>query len=158
DVDLLAAEHGLDARTEVALLGQGEQERQGFVSDAVLRIVEVQPHRLGGQPLAARGVGGEQIAQLQVARLLVVGGEGFPCRGPLECLSLDCHPGAPPLETSIVDAPLPPWKESRASASATCESRRGTRWHSRPRGNAAAGPSATWRCRRRGPPRRARAR
>ena len=40
DVDLLAAEHGIDARAQAALVGQREQQPQGLVGDAVLREVE----------------------------------------------------------------------------------------------------------------------
>ena len=38
------------------------------------------PDGLGRQPLAAAGIVGEQLAQMQVADLLVVGFEGLPGR------------------------------------------------------------------------------
>ncbi len=41
-VDLLAREHGVDARPQAGRLGQREQEPQGLVGDPVLRVVEVE--------------------------------------------------------------------------------------------------------------------
>ena len=53
DVDLLAAEHGVDPRPQAGFLGQLEEELEGFVGDAILRVIEVEAHRLGRHPLAA---------------------------------------------------------------------------------------------------------
>ena len=72
DVDLLAPEHGVDARAQAGLLGELEEERQRLVGDAVLRVVEVDARRLRGEALAALRVVGEEIPQMQVADLLVV--------------------------------------------------------------------------------------
>jgi hypothetical protein len=38
------------------------KERERLVGDAVLRVVEVDPGALGGEPLATGRVGGEEIA------------------------------------------------------------------------------------------------
>src|SRR5262249_48826923 len=80
DVDLLAAEHGVDAVAQAGGLGELDQQPHGLVGDAVLRVVEVQPHRLERQALAALGIVGEQLAQVHLAHGLVVGGEGAPRR------------------------------------------------------------------------------
>ena len=39
DVDFLAAEHGFDPPTQVTFLGQLEQQLEGLVGDAVLRVI-----------------------------------------------------------------------------------------------------------------------
>ena len=49
DVDLLAPEHGVDARPQAGLLGQLQQQLERLVGDAILRVVEVEARRLGGQ-------------------------------------------------------------------------------------------------------------
>ena len=55
DVDLVAAEHRVDALAQAGLVGQLQQQPQRLVGDAILRVVEVDAGGLGGQPLAARG-------------------------------------------------------------------------------------------------------
>ena len=47
DVDLLAAEHGVDAGAQAAVLGQADEQRQRLVGDPVLRIVEIDARGLG---------------------------------------------------------------------------------------------------------------
>ena len=64
DVDVLAAEHRVAALGEPALLGQRDEQRERLVGDPVLRVVEVEARGLGGQPLAALRIGGEQVAQV----------------------------------------------------------------------------------------------
>ena len=56
DVDLVAAEHGVDARAQAGFSGQLHEQLEGFVRDAVLRVIEEQARRLGRQPFAAFGV------------------------------------------------------------------------------------------------------
>ena len=68
-VDLLAAEHGLDASGEAALVGQPQQQPERLVGDAMLRVVEVEAGGLGGQALARAGVVGEDLPQVQLADL-----------------------------------------------------------------------------------------
>ena len=46
-VDLLAAEHGVDALAQARLLGKLQQQGQGFVGDAVLGVVEIESGGLG---------------------------------------------------------------------------------------------------------------
>ena len=66
DVDLLAPEHGVDALAQAGFLGQLQEQLERFVGDAVLRVVEVDAHRLGGHALAALGVVREELAQMQL--------------------------------------------------------------------------------------------
>ena len=53
DVDFLAAEHRVDPPAQPGFLGQLDQQLERFVGDAVLRVIQKQPGRLGGQALAA---------------------------------------------------------------------------------------------------------
>ena len=66
DVDVVAAEHRLDALRSPRLVRELQEQRDRLVRDPVLRVVEVEPGGLGGQPLAAGGVGGEQVAQVRL--------------------------------------------------------------------------------------------
>ena len=72
DVDAVAAEHRLGPLAQAGLLGELQEEAERLVGDAVLRVVEVQASPLRRQPLAARRVVGEQVAQVEVAYLRVV--------------------------------------------------------------------------------------
>ena len=45
DVDLIAAEHGVDALAQAALRGEVQQQTQRLVGDAVLGVVQVQASR-----------------------------------------------------------------------------------------------------------------
>jgi hypothetical protein len=64
DVDVLAGEHRFAALLHPALLGQLPEQQQRLVADPVLGEVEVEAGAVGDQPLAALGVGGEEIAQV----------------------------------------------------------------------------------------------
>ena len=79
DVDLLAAEHGVDPRPQAGFLGELQEQFERFVRDAILGVVQVNARGFGGHALAARGVLGEQLPQMQFPDLLIVGLEGFPC-------------------------------------------------------------------------------
>ena len=79
DVDLLAPKHGVDASAQAGFLGQLQEELEGFVGDAVLRVVEVEAHGLGRHTLAAFGIIRKKLAQMQLTDTLMVSGESFPC-------------------------------------------------------------------------------
>ena len=79
DVDLLAAEHGVDSAAHVALFGELKEQLERFVGDAVLRVIEEDADGLGGHPLAARGVSREELPQVRAASLLGIDGERLPC-------------------------------------------------------------------------------
>ena len=55
-VDVLAGEHRGGPLPHPCLVGEGEQQPQRLVGDAVLGVVEVDVDRVGGQPGAARRV------------------------------------------------------------------------------------------------------
>ena len=73
DVDVLAAEHGLAPLRPARTPRPGRRAgAMRLVGDPVLGVVEEEPGRLGGQPLAAAGVLGEQVAKVPLADLGVV--------------------------------------------------------------------------------------
>ena len=89
DVDLLAAEHRRDPIAQRARSASAEQAER-LVGDPVLRVVEEQAGGLGGHPLAAPWIGGEQLPQVGVAQL-----RGVPLAGrPLGCLVDPVHRAA----------------------------------------------------------------
>ena len=65
-------EHRLGPLGQPRLLGQRHQQLERLVGDPVLGVVQEQPRALGRQPLAAGGVGGEQLAQMHPLELAVV--------------------------------------------------------------------------------------
>ena len=81
DVDLLAAEHGVDPRAQPGLLGQVKEELEGLVGDAVLRVIQVDAHGLG-RSCARRALGSsaKSSRRCSILHLSVVGLEGFPGR------------------------------------------------------------------------------
>src|SRR5439155_21704550 len=81
DVDLVAAEHRIDTRRQVRLLGQRDEEPHRLVRHPVLRVVEVETRGFGGIALAPPGVAGEQRPEVHAPHLLVVPPERVP-RGP----------------------------------------------------------------------------
>ena len=64
------AEHRVDPLAEAGALGQGDEQPQRLVGDAVLGVVEVEVAGLERQALAAVGVLGEQVAQVDVPQLV----------------------------------------------------------------------------------------
>ena len=68
------------ARAQAGLLRQLQQQLDGLVGDAILRVVEVDPGRIDGHALAPLGIFGEQGAQMQAQHFLVVGLQGLPRR------------------------------------------------------------------------------
>ncbi len=66
DVDVLAGEHRFAALLDATLAGQLAEQDHRLVGDPVLREVEVEAGAVGDQPLAARRVGVEEVAQLGV--------------------------------------------------------------------------------------------
>jgi hypothetical protein len=78
DVDLLPPEHGVDAHAQVGFLCQLQEELEGFVSDAVLRVIQGEAHSLDRHALAACGIIREELAEVYFPDLLMVGCEGLP--------------------------------------------------------------------------------
>ncbi len=77
-VDLLAGEHGFDVVAEAGLVGELEEELEGFVGDAVLGVVEEEAGGFGGEAGAAGRVGLEEVAKLLGAKGFGVLLKGFP--------------------------------------------------------------------------------
>ena len=61
DIDLIAAEHGVDAIAQPRLLREPQQQSQCLVGDPVLGIVEIDPGRFERQPLAAVAIVGKKL-------------------------------------------------------------------------------------------------
>ena len=78
EVDLVAAKHGIDPRLQTRLLRQFDQQLDGLVGNAILRVVEEQAHGLNGHFRAALRVCREQIAQMHPTYLLMVSFELLP--------------------------------------------------------------------------------
>ena len=91
EIDLLAPEHGLDARPQPGFLGQLHQQLECPVRDTVLRVIEEKPHRLRRQALPAFGVSGEQLAKLPLPRLLVMGSKRLPGRALCQRFDIGFH-------------------------------------------------------------------
>ena len=80
DVDLLAAEHGVDAGAQAAVLREADEQRQRVLGDPVLRIIEIDARGLRGQPFAASRIAREQLAQMHGADVPMVLFERLPGR------------------------------------------------------------------------------
>ena len=80
DVDLLTPEHGVDPRLQAGFLRQLQEELEGFVGDAILRVIEVDAHSLGRHTLAACGIIREELPEMQVPDLPIVRFEALPGR------------------------------------------------------------------------------
>ena len=64
DVDLVAAEHGVDPPTQIRFIRELAQQPHRLVGDAMLRVVEIDAGGFGRQPLAAAGIVLEQLTQV----------------------------------------------------------------------------------------------
>src|SRR5262249_40084550 len=95
DVDLVAAEHRVDALAQTTLLGQFSEQPHRFFRDAILRVIKIQTNRLGRQPHATLGIVSEQIAQMPIVHLFVMRREGFPRRSSVESFNGRLHAAAP---------------------------------------------------------------
>ena len=76
DVDLLAPKHGVDPRAQAGFLRQLQEKLECFVGDAILRVIEVEAHRLGCHALAALGIIREELPQVHLPDLLDSGLRG----------------------------------------------------------------------------------
>jgi hypothetical protein len=81
DVDLFAAEHGVDLAVQIDFIRQREEQRQRLVRDALLRVIEVDPVRLDRHRLPALRIGRKEIAQHRAGLRLPVGIQRPPLRG-----------------------------------------------------------------------------
>ena len=76
DVDVVAAEHGVDAIAQTAIFDERDEQAQGLRGDAVLGVIEVQARSFGAHACAARGIFVEEISKVPLLDLLIV---GFKC-------------------------------------------------------------------------------
>ena len=84
---LLAGEHRVDAFPQSRVSCELEQKREGFVGDAILGVIQFDAGGGGREPLAACGIFGEQLAEMQLANFSIVGFEGLPRGLPMaECV------------------------------------------------------------------------
>ena len=81
DVDPVAPEHRVDPLAQAGAFGDRDEQPDGLVGEAVLRIVEVDARGLHGHTRAALGIVGEQVAEVDVAHRLVVLDERPPFGG-----------------------------------------------------------------------------
>ena len=63
---------------DAGLLGEGDEQPQRLVGDAVLRVVDEDPRRLAREPLGAARIGREEVAQVRSPHLLRVRLESLP--------------------------------------------------------------------------------
>ena len=78
DVDLLPVKHRVDSRPQAGFLGQLQEKLQGFIRDAILRVVQEDACRFDRQPLTAHGIVCEKCSQMGSANSLVVRLKGLP--------------------------------------------------------------------------------
>ena len=62
EIDLLAAEHCVATNSDAPLLGQMDQQPNGFISNSILRVVEIKAGGLGSQSVAAAEITGKQLS------------------------------------------------------------------------------------------------
>ena len=80
-IDGVAGEHARAPAFDITRSRQIEQQCDGLVGDAVLRIVQMQRAGIESESGAARGVGGEQITQMHGAHGLLMRGQCVPGGG-----------------------------------------------------------------------------
>ena len=80
DVDLFTPEHGVDPRLQIGILGQSQEQLEGLVGDAILRVIEEDAQVLCRHPLAALGIIREQLSKVQIPDLLMVSCQCLPGR------------------------------------------------------------------------------
>jgi hypothetical protein len=55
-----------------------QEELEGFVGKTMLRVIQVDTYRRGGQALAAGGISREELPQMQLSDVLIVDSESLP--------------------------------------------------------------------------------
>src|SRR6266851_2363772 len=107
DVDLLAAEHGVDSRSQTGLVGELKEEPKGLLGDAVLGVIKIQAHSLDRHALATLGIVRKKLPQVQLRSCFEMRCERAPrrvlCRWP-PCgwLNVCCHVYAPFVSTLLL--------------------------------------------------------
>jgi hypothetical protein len=78
DVDLFPAKHGIDVRAQTGFIRQSQEELEGFIGDAIFRVIQEKTHCLGCHTFAAFGIIREKLSQMYVANFLIVDCEVLP--------------------------------------------------------------------------------
>ena len=78
DIDLVAAEHGVDLVPQTAFVGQLQKKRNCLVGDAVFRIIQIEPGAFHNKAFAALVVLSKELSKMQITNLLEMGFESFP--------------------------------------------------------------------------------
>jgi hypothetical protein len=68
-----------------------QEELESFIRDAILRIIQVEAHRLGRHALAAIGVIRKEFSEMELADILMMGFKSLPCLTFSERCYLCCH-------------------------------------------------------------------
>jgi hypothetical protein len=84
EVNLLPAKHGVDSFSQSGFPGEFDQQFEGLVGDAILRIIEIKAHAFYSQTRPPLGIVRKELAKVYFLNLLIVGPEVLPC------LALDC--------------------------------------------------------------------
>ena len=66
-----------------------------MIGDAILGVIQVKAHSLGGHPLAAAGIVPKEFPEMQLPNLVIVGFQGLPGRAFGERRHARCHVRAP---------------------------------------------------------------
>src|SRR5207245_4446722 len=80
DVDLVPTKHGVDSRSQARLPGELKKQFEGFIGNAVLRVIEVQVYSLDRHTLTALRVVCKTLTQIELGNGLVVRREYLPRR------------------------------------------------------------------------------
>src|SRR5208337_45396 len=64
EVDLISPKHGVDSFLQLRLLGELDQQPEGFARDAILRVVQKKANSLGGHALAAFRIFCKELPQM----------------------------------------------------------------------------------------------
>jgi len=78
DIDLLAAEHGIDSRLQTGFFRKLKQKLESFVGDSIFRIIQIDAQGFYCQTLAALGIIRKEIAEMCLLDALIVIFESFP--------------------------------------------------------------------------------
>ncbi len=80
-VDVLAAKHRVAVSLDLSRSRDGDEQSYRLLGDAVFREVCMDAGRLEGESFDARGVGGEELAQMGLPHVRVMTAERLPGGG-----------------------------------------------------------------------------
>jgi hypothetical protein len=106
DVDLLAAEHGIDPGAKPGFFCQLKKKLEGLVGDAILRVIHGYAHGFSRHALAALRIFPKEISQMKISDFLIVALKGLPCLALGEGLNACRHVGTPFFFYSVFRASI----------------------------------------------------